>query len=283
QQIECEKQRDEAKQRVMRHDHITNDIKRVQIQQAKYQQDQTKLQSRIAQIEPLEPLANLLQERGDTLTQLRIQMNERNNIARQLQEKRAALQEKLPERDQTAKDFQRAKRNVDLIDEHREEAEKMPGLQEQYSQLVLQKNRLEGNIEGYVTARAQSAGGQCPLLHESCLNIRRHGIASLESYFDGFMSEEHAQISGIVKQQEKLQADMNQIKKFYEALNKYERYIEQRDMFASQLQRVTREIERLERDNATLSAELDELQHIEQRVGEAENAYQESRAAGDKM
>jgi exonuclease SbcC len=283
QQIEYEKQRDEAKQRVTRYEHITAEMRRLQTQQAKYQQEQIKLQDRIATIEPLVPVAELLQERSEALTQLRIQTSERNNTLRQLQEKREALRERQLECDQLAGKFQKAERNVALIEEHRQEAEEMPGLQGQYDQLADQKIRLEGNIEGYVKSRTQSAGGQCPLLNESCLNIRKHGIASLESYFDGLLSEEHAQINGVIKQQETLQRRMNQIKKFADALNKLDRYIEQRDMLAEQLQRVKREIERLERDSTLLSEAVDMLKHIEQSTGEVEKAYKESTEADSKV
>ncbi len=283
QQIEREKQRDEAKQRVIRYEHITKEMQRLQTLQARYQQDQTKLRDCIAIIEPLVPVAELLQERGDTLTQLRIQGNERNNKSRQLQEKREALREKQLERDQLAEKFRKAERNVALIEEHRQEAEEMPGLQGQYDQLSAHKHRLEGNIEGYVTSRAQSAGGQCPLLNESCLNIRQRGIVSLESYFDGLLHEEHTQINGVIKQQEMLQRRMNQIKKFAEALNKVEQYVERRDTLAEQLQRVTHEIERLERESATLSEELDNFKHTEQRTSEVEKAYKESKEADSKV
>jgi exonuclease SbcC len=283
QQIEREKQRDEAKQRVIRYEHITKEMQRLQTLQARYQRDQTKLRDCIAIIEPLVPVAELLQERSEALTQLRIQGNERHNKSRQLQEKREALREKQLECDQLAEKFRKAERNVALIEEHRQEAEEMPGLQGQYDQLAAQRHRLEGNIEGYVKSRAQSAGGQCPLLNESCLNISRRGMVSLESYFDDLLHEEHTQINGVTKQQETLQRRMNQIKKFAEALNKVDRYIEQRDMLSEQLQRVTREIERLERDSAMLSAELNNFKHTEQRTSEVEKAYKESQEADSKV
>jgi exonuclease SbcC len=283
QQIEYEKQCDEAKQRVLRYEHITKEMQRLQMHQAKYQQEQVKLQGRIAIIEPLEPVAKLLPERSEALTQLRIQISERKSRLRQLQEKREALHEKQLECDQLTEKFHKAKKNVMLIEEHRLEAEEMPGLQEQHNQLSTQKTRLEGNIEGYVKWRTESAGGQCPLLKESCLNIRQHGIASLESYFDGLLSEEHTQISVVVKAQEKLQVRMNQIKKFADALNKVDRYVEQRDMLCEQLQRVKREIERLEHDSTSLSEELDRLKGVEQHAAEVEKAYKESKEADTKV
>jgi DNA repair protein SbcC/Rad50 len=283
QQSEQEKQRDEARQRVARYEHVNKEIQRLQKQQEKYQREQVKLQDCIATIEPLVPVAELLHERGEARTQLRIQASERDSKVRQLQEKREALREKQLECDQLTAHLRRAERNVELIEEHRQEAEEMPGLQEQHNQLDAQKNRLEGNIEGFVKSRVQSAGGQCPLLNESCLNIRQRGIASLESYFDGLLGEEHAQVNRVVIQQERLQVRMNQIRKFAEALNKVEQYIERRDTLAEQLQRVKREIERLEHDITAFSEELDDLKYIEQRAKEVEKAYRESKEADGKV
>src|SRR5262249_1178057 len=91
QQMECEKQRDETKHRVMRYEQLIAEMNGMQKKQDKYQQEQTKLQGRIALVEPLVPLAELLHERNEAFTQLRIQLSERNNKSRQLQEKREAL------------------------------------------------------------------------------------------------------------------------------------------------------------------------------------------------
>ncbi len=166
------------------------------------------------------------------MNQLRIQGKEREHKQRQLQEKRNALQEKSSEREQTAEKLRKAENNVAIIEEHRREAEEMPILQGQYEQLSAQVYRLEGNIEGYEKSRAQSAGGQCPLLHESCLNIKRLGIVSLESYFENLLTDEQAQLTGIRQQQDTLMEQMGQIKKYADALNKLGQYVERRDMYA---------------------------------------------------
>src|SRR5205807_8503040 len=146
--------------------------------------------------------------------------------------------------------LRKAERNVESIEEHRQEAEEMSSLQEQYEQLSVQLHRLEGNIEGYVKSRTQSAGGQCPLLKETCLNIKQRGIVSLESYFDGLLSAEHAEVQRLRQQQTTISERMGQIKKYTDALNKIGQYIDRRDTLAEQLQRYAIEITRLERDVA---------------------------------
>jgi exonuclease SbcC len=283
QQTELEKKRDEAMQQVARYKQIVAEGKRLNSQLIKCVADQEKCQRSIAEIEPLKPIADLLQERNEALVQLRIQTQERRSIQRQLQEKCNALRDKQQEHDQDAEKLRKAERNIEAIEEHRQEAEEMPGLQEQYEQLSAQLHRLEGNIEGYVKSRLQSAGGQCPLLNETCLNIKQRGIASLESYFDGLLSTEHAQVKQLRQQQTTISDRMGQIKKYADALNKIAQYIERRDTLVEQLQRHTIEITRLESDIARLTQDLEALKEIDQRMSEAETAYNESKSADAKV
>ncbi len=278
-----EKKRDEATRQRAQYDSIVAEGKRLQSVLAKCLLDQEKYQCRITEIEPLVPIAERLQEHNDAFMHLRIQVNERSNKLQQWQEKRNLLQERQLERDQCAEKLRKAENNVTTIEEHRQEAEEMPLLQEKYNELAAQQHRLEGNISGYVKSRAQSAGGQCPLLYESCLNIKQRGIASLESYFDGLLQEEHAQITLIQQQQETVNQRMGQIKKYADALHKVGQYIERRDAFAEQLQRLAIEITRLERDVTVLADDLEALKTVEQKVKEAENAYRESKQADTKV
>jgi len=283
QQIELEKQRDELIQKVTRYDSVMAEGKKLDKNREQYLQKQAELQRKIAEIEPLAPIAEKLTERTETLTQLRIQSNERKNKQKQLQEKRAQLQELLGERERGAEKLRKAENNVAVIEEHRREAEEMPILQGQYEQLTGQVHRLEGNIEAYVDSKAKSAGGQCPLLHESCLNIRKTGIVSLESYFEDLLTKEQALLANVCQQQNVLSEQMNQIKKYADALNKLGQYIEKRDLLAEQLQRIAIEITRLERDVAGLTEELDMLKHIEQLIVETEAAYKESKSADARV
>jgi DNA repair protein SbcC/Rad50 len=283
QQIELEKQRDDLMQRVTRYDSIVLEGKKLGKTRDQYVLKQTELERKIVTIEPLQPLADKVNERNEALTQLRIQGNERKNKQRQLQEKRNALNEKLLERDQTADKLRKAEHNVSVIEEHRSEAEEMPVLQEQYMQLSTQVSRFEGTIEGYTKSRAQSAGGQCPLLHESCLNIKGRGIVSLESYFENLLTEEQMLLADIRRQQNQLTGQMGQIKKYADALGKLGLYIERRDMHAEHLQHMANDIASLEREVAELTAELDGLKQVEQQIAEADNAYKESKNAEAKV
>ncbi|MBV9707156.1 MAG: AAA family ATPase, partial [Chloroflexi bacterium] len=270
QQAHFEQQRDTLMQKVTRYEALGSEVKRLKQKLSQYGQQQEGLQQRIAAIEPLQALAALFAERSETLTQLRIKGSERSSKFKQLQEKRTQLREKQLERDQVAEKFRKADNNVLIIEEHRLEAEQMPHLQEQYEQLSAQCHRLEGNIEAYTNSRAQSAGGQCPLLQETCLNIQKRGLVSLEFYFDGLLQEEHAQLATVQQQQNALTEQMGKIKKYFDALNKLGQFVDKRDTLAEQLQRIALDITRLERDSADLAHDLDVLKQVEQQISAAE-------------
>ena len=102
----------------------------------------------------------------------------------QFEEKRKQLQEKYTDREDITNYLRKAEDVITKIEEHRQEAEELPTLHIQYEQLSAQQHRLEGNIEGFVRSRKLSAGGQCPLLNQPCLNIQKKGIISLELHFD---------------------------------------------------------------------------------------------------
>ncbi|MBE3560844.1 MAG: SMC family ATPase [Ktedonobacteraceae bacterium] len=283
QQVELEKQRDGAMQRVERYNALLNEANRLDQQLARNRQEQEKLRRRIAAIEPLVPLAEKLQEHQEILTQLRIKSSERESKRQQWQEKQSLLRDKLAEREQVAEQLRKAERNLEIIEAHRSEAEEMPVLKERYDQLSNKKFWLEGNIEGYKKSRAQSAGGQCPLLHETCLNIKQRGIASLEFYFDGLLRDEQVQLTEVIQQQSALDERMAQIKKYADALSSLEKYTALRDTRAAQLQSIAVDVVRLEREVTALQQELALLEQVEQHVKEAEQAYKESKQADTRV
>ncbi len=283
QQTELEKQRDDLGSKVAQYETLVIEYKRLKQQHTRYQEQQEGFERRIREIEPLEPVAALLAERNERLTQLRVQQSERNSTFRQLNEKRELLRERQAEREQVAANLRKAENNVAVIEEHRAEAEEMPVLQEQYEHLSMQQHRLEGNISGYVKSRTQSAGGQCPLLQETCLNIKQRGVASLESYFDSLLADEHAQLAAVQEQREGISERMRQIKKYADALTRLGQYVEKRDGQADHLQRVAIEIARLEREVEALTQQMEVLKQVEQQIKQAEAEHNESRQADKQV
>lgn len=283
QQIMMEKQRDEAMQSVERYKTILAEGKRLKQQLTKVQQDQEGLVQQISKIEPLVPLAELLHERQEVLTQARISASESSTRHQQLQEKLNLLREKQSEREHTAELLRKAERNLEIIEEHRSEAEEVPRLKTRIDELAAKKFWLEGNIAGYKKSRAQSAGGQCPLLHETCLNIKQRGIVSLEFYFDNLLKDEYEQLEQITQQQSAVNERINQIKKYADALGDLGKYVERRDTLADRLQNIAIEISRLDREVTALKQGLETLEQLEQRVKSAEIDCKESEQADARV
>jgi len=283
QQYELEKQRDDLARQVTRHESLVKQHKQLTLQRAKYLQQQESLQQRIAQIEPLEPLAGLLNERFEALASLRAQANGRSARRQQLREKQEQLKEKRTEREQTAARLRTAENQMAAIEEHRHEAEQLPTLQGQHQLLFGQQQSLEASIAAYKKSRKQSAGGQCPLLNETCLNIKQKGLISLESYFDGQLEEEYAQLSSVTRQFSIVKNRLDEVKPYADDLGKLGQLVGQRDSLAEHLRRLALEINRLEREEAGLAQELEALKLVDQQIAQAEKAHTQSKAADQQV
>ncbi|HEY7414417.1 MAG TPA: hypothetical protein VH593_04435, partial [Ktedonobacteraceae bacterium] len=282
-QVEMEKRRDEAMQRVERFKAVREQGQRLKDQLSKNQHGQEVIQLKVAEIEPLKPLSEQMAERSEALTQLRIRANEQTMKRRQAQELQSRLQAQQAECEQVTQRLDKLERHVKQIEAHRHEAEEMPALQKQLEELAARKHRLLGNLEAYKDARTQSAGGQCPFLHETCLNIKQRGIASLESYFDTLIDDEQVQLAQVEQRYSETGERQRQVQKYAEALSKLEQYVEQRDDLATRKARAQQEIERIEQSRSALEQELQALKSIEQQVKEAEKAFNESKQAEAKV
>lgn len=249
----------------------------------KSQQELVEVRKRIAEIEPLQPLADLLDERVRRLAQLETQSTQRGEKRLQMEEKQQAVQEKKTELKQAVAKLRHAEKAIALVEEHRQEAGEYALLQEQSRQLALEQHHLQGNIEGYTDARSQSAGGQCPLLHQTCLNIKQQGQLSLETYFDGLLSEEQARLDEITRQLAQIDERSATLKQYAEALDQVGQHIERRDNQAEHIERLNVDIRRLEREAQSLKAEWEELGQIEQEIARAKAERDESRQADKQV
>jgi ATPase involved in DNA repair len=283
QQSTLEHQRDELRQQVNRYDEITAQGQKLVAQQKQLQQQLAGCQQQISVIEPLIPLAQQLEARSEHFNQLKIQLHERDEKRRQQREKQQQLQNYQQEYKTLSENLRKAERNVQIIEEHRSEAETLPELERERDSLIAQFNRLEGNIEGYERSREQSAGGQCPLLHESCLNVQRHGNGSLEAYFEGLLTTDKAQLTQTRKQQQNLEQHIKKIKPFAEALIKKTLYVEKRDELTQRLQLNINTSEQLQIELAALTQGLEQLTPLEQQLQASNQAWQESKRADQKV
>lgn len=270
-------------QRVERRRTIINQGTRLKEQLARNVQEQEKIQRKIAEIEPLRPVAELLQERNEAFTLLRIKVSEQPIKLQQLEECRARWRDRQRECEQITERLRKLERYIKQIEEHRVEAEEMPMLQQQYEDLSSRKHRLDGNIEAHSDSRARSAGGQCPLLHERCLNIAQRGIASLESYFDDLLTQERTQIVQIERDLVRIAERKKSVQKYADALNKLEQYNEQQNDLSERSLRINREMAQLEQQIADLTQDLQSLQLVAQQMSVAEADLNESKKAEAKV
>ncbi len=283
QQHQFEKRRDMLAHQVTEHERVVKEIQRLQQQRTKSLQQEKDLQQRIAAIEPLQALAEQLTERVERLAKLQTRMSERGLKRLQFEEKRKQLQEKYTEREDIAEYLRKAEDTITKIEEHRQEAEELPALLSQHEQLSAQQHRLEGNIDGFVKSRKLSAGGQCPLLHEPCVNIQKKGIVSLESYFDGLLTQEQEQLDGLNFQVLAVSDRITYVQKYADALSRIGQYTERRDNHVTRLQGVGLDIKRLEHELEELGNELDELKYLDQRITQAQLERDESKKADQQV
>jgi len=245
----------------------------------KSRQEQATAKQRIAEIEPLQALADLHNERVAQLAQLQAQSAQRQAKRLQLEEKRQFLQEKQHDLAQTVAKLRKAEDTIAKIEAHRHEGEEFTLLLEQQTELDRQQHHLSGNIESYTDSRDRSAGGQCPLLHQTCLNIQQQGQLSLEAYFTDLLVEEQVQLDQIVSQRAQIEERATAIKKYAEALEKLGRFVDQSEGYAEHIERLNVEIRRQEREVEGLQAEWESLQHIDQEISRAEARRLESENA----
>ena len=283
QQHQLEKRIDALARQVTEYERLLKEIQRLQQQRTKCLQQEKDVQQRIAAIKPLQPLAEQLTERVEKLAKLQTRISERGLKRLQFEDRRNQLQEKYAEREEIAAYLRKAEDTILKIEEHRQEAEELQALLSKHEQLSAQQHRLEGNIEGYVKSRKLSAGGQCPLLHEPCLNIKQKGIISLESYFDGLLAQVHEQLDGLNYQLLAVSDRISLVKKYADGLSKLGQYIERRDNHVVRLQGVGLDIKRLEHEIEEIGNDLDELKHLDQLIAQAKSERDESEQADQQV
>jgi exonuclease SbcC len=283
QQSELEKQRESYKQQVAQYQNLLKEVKRLDQKQVTTLQQLATLQQRIADIEPLTPLAGQLNARIERMASLQAKTQERRAKRLQFEEKNKQLQDKQDERERAAANLRKAEDFLVKLEEHRAEAEELPGLQTEFEELTARHHRLEGNIEGYKKSRKQSAGGLCPLLHEPCQNIQASGTGSLESYFDTEIKKDQLVLAAISKEQAALNERMVPARRYADEFSKLGQYVERRDRFADQIKQAAQDILHLERETGSLQEDLDTLATIEEDKAQAKVELEESQAADQQV
>jgi exonuclease SbcC len=283
QQGGLERRRDDLRDKVTRYNTVMKEGKRLRDTIDGYKRQQAELEQRIAIIKPLQPVADRFQELTEALAELRVQSSRRESKQSFLQQKRDALKRKQQERDEITDKLRKVEANIEKIEAHRHEAEEKPVLVAQREELTARQNRLEGNIEGYVNSRAQSAGGQCPLLHQRCLNIERLGMVSLESYFDTQLMKEHTELESVLQQKQSVIQREQQIEKYVENLGKLAMFTDKRESYKEHLQPIVDEIAEFENDIKQLMQELTELANLDSAISTTRKNHEESKIAVEQV
>src|SRR5579863_9811930 len=278
-QYELENRRDVLKQQVMQYNELTRDIKRLDAEQARRQQELARHARSMAVIEALRPLADQVNERLEHVTNLQTRANERGPKHTQLHDKQKELKRKMDEREQVALKLRGEEDTITKLEKNRSKVDELPELQQHSDDLTAQLHRLEGNIAGYKRSHKLSAGGLCPLLHEPCQNIRAKGIDSLEYYFDAEIKRDEAVLAALGDELTTLTGRLSVIKIYAEELNQIGRHIELRDGYIERLQQLAQDITRLEREVNDLQADLDALKAIDAQIAQAKIELEESRNA----
>jgi DNA repair protein SbcC/Rad50 len=283
QQHALEKRRDTLARQVTEYERLMKEIQRLQQQRTKCLQQQRAIQQRIAFIEPLQLLAEQLTERVERVVLLQARTNERSSKRLQFAEKSAQLQEKIAARKESASYLRKAEDIIFKIEEHRQEAEELPALQSQHEHLLAQHHKLQGNVEGYENSRQLSAGGQCPLLNEPCLNIKQRGMVSLETHFDQLLAQAQEQLGSLNYALLAVRDRIYHVEKYADGLSKLGQYIERRDSHVARLQGVGLDISRLEREKEAIENDLDELKFLDQLIAQAKSERDESEKADQQI
>ncbi len=283
QQGELETQIATVTQQVQQYEYLRKEGARLHQMREKCQKEQNEAQQRIAEIEPLQPLAEQFNERVTRVAQLEAQSTQRGAKRLQMAEKQQLWQEKKSDLEQTAAKLRKAEDALTKIEEHRQEAEEYPRLQNERQAFVLRQSQLQGSIESYSDSRTRSAGGQCPLLHQTCLNINQQGLLSLETYFDGLLTTEQAQLREIADQLVHIEQRSIAVKKYAEALEKIGQYSERRNGYAEHIERLNIDIRRLEREIQSLQEEWEAFKQIDQEIIQAKAEQEESRRADKQV
>ncbi len=281
-QNELEKQIATLGLEVQQYEALRKDGIRLYERREKLQQDQLTHRQHIAEFEPLQPLAEQLQTYIERLARLKSQSEQRSAKKTQLDKQQRELQEKREELLQLTTRLRASEEALRKIEAHREQGEEYALLLVRQRELESQLHHLHGNIEGYTDSLQRSAGGQCPLLHQACLNIQRQGQLSLEDYFSGLLTQEQGQLDALNQEVAQLVGRSTGLKKYADALLKVPQYLDQRESLSERTERLNGEIQRQEGEVESLAAEWQALQSLDQEIAQVQALHLKSKDAAKK-
>lgn len=279
QQLELEQQLKILDMEEQQYERLRKEGQQLRLKREEALNTRTTTQQRIAEIEPLRPLAEKLQERVEQYTRLTAQNDQRAAKQQQLAASQTFLKERQEELARVTTNLRNAEEALRKIDAHRQEAAEYTQLTLYQQELEHQLHHLLGNIESNTDARQRSAGGQCPLLHQTCLNIQQQGQLSLEAYFDDVLAREQTELNSLRHQLAESEARASSIKKYADALERRDRYVDHQEHNAERAEHLQRELLRQESEVERLQLEWASFQQIDQEIVQAKALFTESQKA----
>ncbi len=282
-QAGLEQQLSAAQQQAKRLGEIGQGIEQLEADCARLSAELADQAQRIAEIEAQRPQAALLDERRAEVQRLSLEVQRRADREGELRQSRQSLQEMAERRKKNAARVAKEQENVDKLHEARPLVETLPALETQWNDARQEVAQLQGNIKRHNESRLQSAGGQCPFLHERCLNIQQKGLASLEAYFDRLIERDQVALVPLEIKQAALEQQVQDVrvkKSYVDRLDEFEQRLRE----AQEQQEVARqEAERLTNRERELVALLDATSASAERLSEAQQLLKQSDEADKRV
>jgi exonuclease SbcC len=282
-QLELEAQLTTARQQVSRLQEVARQIEKIEKERSALSEQEKGLAERIGTIEALRAEALLLAERKKLVDELALEVKQRGQWEQQLEQVRQQHQT-LAQRQQKAEaDVAKARADVQKLIDKRPVVVELPALERQFADLDQRVIGLRTNIKRHNESKLQSAGGQCPFLHEPCLNIQRRGQSSLESYFEKLMERDQAALVPLVAEREEVEKQMQEvrlIKSYVDRLPEYEQRL--RDVLEQQ-EALAQDVALLAGQERELAAKLRGGEAQMQRLAEVQKLLEQSDEADKQV
>jgi exonuclease SbcC len=255
-QTEAEREREAARSDAQQLDQQRKALEKAVRDRAQHDQAIGDRERRIAALDAIQPLADLLETRRvkvERLRDMRARCTEQTKRLKAVDAERAAL---AANRENAAKQEAKARGDVRKIRDQREAAEALPAREAEHADLEAQVRALEAQLEHHQASREQAGAGLCPFLAEPCLNIQKRGENSLATFFDRRIAEVEAALAPLraqLAQAAKALALSREVRPFWDQLGSYEERLRQSE---DRVAEIDENLRRLEDERADITAFL---------------------------
>ncbi|MGO8949089.1 MAG: AAA family ATPase [Ktedonobacterales bacterium] len=277
-----EQDRDTAQRQTERSAEVSRRLEQARQNSQHYKRDVQACEKAIAALELLRPQAALLDQRREHLAMLQDQRARQSERKKRLNRISLEQREAVASREKAAGNEARVEENLRKIRANQSVAEELPLLEDECNAIEDQVRRIETRRDQHERSSQASVGGNCPFLHEPCLNIQRKGVRSLGSYFDRLIAEEDDALVTTRNQLAQAEGKRNrarEVRKYYDRLDVYEQ----------QLSSTTEQRVAAEKRLVELAAEQQEIEYLdrtspgESDLAEAQKLFKESDDADKQL